>query len=445
MAVPLSSLRGCLEGAVPAAIATCAADGTPNVALLSHVHYVDELHVALSFQFFSKTRENVLANPRARVQVIDPDTGIHWRLDLHYLPTETEGPLFELMRARLAGIASQTDMSKVFRLQGADVYRVLAVESAHGGVSVCPPPRPDRLPALRRLCEQVAAQTDLASVLDATLRGLGEHLTIEHAMILMLDDAGGRLYTVASRGYPHSGVGSEIPLGQGVIGVAAREGTAIRIGHMALAYAYSRAVRQSLAAEGGAGDLQTEIPLPGPADSRSQLAVPLRHGGRVTGVLYVESPEERRFQFDDEDALAVLATQLAGAIAAMDEAEESAPIPAMPATQVPSGLVVTVRRYRATDSIFLGEDDLNKGVAGAIFWRLTSEYLRTGRTEFTNRELRLDPAIRLPPTSENLEARLILLQRRLAERCAFAGIEKTGRGRFRPCVSGPLHLEEMPA
>lgn len=36
----------------------------------------------------------------------------------------------------------------------------------------------------------------------------------------------------ASHGKQQSGVGSEIPLGQGVIGIAAREGTAIRISHM---------------------------------------------------------------------------------------------------------------------------------------------------------------------------------------------------------------------
>ncbi|MBN8519595.1 MAG: hypothetical protein J0L71_17450, partial [Candidatus Accumulibacter sp.] len=42
--------------------------------------------------------------------------------------------------------------------------------------------------------------------------------------------------------------------------------------------------------------------------------------------------------------------------------------------------------------------------------------------------------------TDNLDARLILLQRRLAERCSFIAIEKTGRGRFRLNVSRPLQL-----
>jgi hypothetical protein len=58
--------------------------------------------------------------------------------------------------------------------------------------------------------------------------------------------------------------------------------------------------------------------------------------------------------------------------------------------------------------------------------------------------LRLDPAIRLPDLSENLEARLILLQRRLEERCRWLRIEKTGRGRFRFHVLRPVVLVEIP-
>jgi hypothetical protein len=109
------------------------------------------------------------------------------------------------------------------------------------------------------------------------------------------------------------------------------------------------------------------------------------------------------------------------------------------------GAPVTIRHYAADDSVFLGDDYLIKGVAGAIVCKLVRDFLAEGRTEFTNRELRLDPSIRLPDISDNLEARLVLLERRLAERSPSLHIEKTGRGRFRLVVGRPVKLLEMPA
>ncbi len=443
-AADLDALRHCLEGAVPAAIATVAVDGTPNVTYVSQVHYVDHAHVALSFQFFNKTRENVLANPRATVQVLDPDTAAHYRLSLEYLRTETSGPLFERMKAKLAGIASHTGMAKVFRLRGADIYAVRAIEAVAGAWLPRPPLARSRLPGLRACAAALAAGGDLDSLFDSLLAGLRREFGIQYAMLLMHDGHGQRLYTVASLGYPVSGVGSEIPLGAGVIGVAARERTAIRISHWTADYAYGRALRDNLPADALAS-LETEIPFPGLEAPGSQLAVPILVADRLLGVLYVESPEDLRFDYEDEDALVTLAHQLALAMRlAAHSTEAGAPMPAdatEPPTPARDSLVI--RRYGANDSLFIGEDYLIKGVAGAILWKLLNDHQRHGRTEFSNRELRLAPDIRLPDISDNLEARLILLRRRLAERCDGVALEKTGRGRFRLRVDRPLTLLDM--
>ena len=194
------------------------------------------------------------------------------------------------------------------------------------------------------------------------------------------------------------------------------------------------------------GTLETAIPFPGLADSRSQLAVPIAGGGRLLGVLYVESPEDLRFGYDDEDALVALAAQLGMAIHVLQQAADAQDdAPSTAAGKVATdGAPVTIRHYAADDSVFIGDDYLIKGVAGAIVRKLVRDFLAGGRTEFTNRELRLDPAIRLPDISDNLEARLVLLERRLAERCPFLRIEKTGRGRFRLVVGRPVKLVENP-
>jgi adenylate cyclase len=63
MNIRLDAIRECLEGVIPGTMATASLDGTPNIAYLSQVQFVDSHHVALSYQFFNKTRQNIMANP----------------------------------------------------------------------------------------------------------------------------------------------------------------------------------------------------------------------------------------------------------------------------------------------------------------------------------------------------------------------------------------------
>ena len=121
-------IRPALENGTPAVMVTCSADGVPNVTVISQVYYVDESHVALSFQFFSKTIRNVRENPRAYVCVSDVERHGAWVLQMEFRRSETEGRIFDAMDMQIEAIASATGMSGIFKLRAADIYRVLSIE-----------------------------------------------------------------------------------------------------------------------------------------------------------------------------------------------------------------------------------------------------------------------------------------------------------------------------
>ena len=441
-AIRIDSLRRSLEGVVASVIATCDEAGLPNVSMISQVHYVDTERVALSYQFFNKTRRNLLATRAASVQVVAPDTFAQHRLDLDYEETLTSGPLFESMKAKLAGIASHHGMEGVFRLLGADIFRIRSIETVPGPtVPQRGEPRP-LLAAARRTCASLDACADLEELLDCVAGCLSREFEIRHSMVLLVEEGAERLYTVASHDYPSSGVGSEVAFGEGVIGVAARENTPIRIGHMTREYSYGATISDTARRAGLVCEEFRGIPFPGLSAPRSQIALPVSVGGKVLGVLFAEAEEMMRFAYDDEDALALVAAHLGARMALLrrDELEDEAD--AEPVVPLRAG-TVTLRYHPADQSVFLDHDYLIKGVAGAILWRLAREHAATGRIEFTTRELRLDASLRLPSHSENLDARLILLRKRLEERRACLRIEKSGRGRFRLVVSCRLALEEI--
>jgi uncharacterized protein len=120
-------IRPVLDNGLPSVMVTCSAAGVPNVTVISQVYHVDESHVALSFQFFSKTIQNVRENPRAYVCVCDIEGHAHWELQLEFQRSETEGPIFDAMDMQIEAIASVTGMSGIFKLRAADIYQVLSV------------------------------------------------------------------------------------------------------------------------------------------------------------------------------------------------------------------------------------------------------------------------------------------------------------------------------
>src|SRR5262245_18334120 len=98
------AIRPVLVNGTPAVMVTCSADGVPNVTVISQVYYVDETHVALSFQFFSKTIRNVRENPRAWTGVTDVGARNDWLLELEFERSETSGPIFDAMDMQIEAI-----------------------------------------------------------------------------------------------------------------------------------------------------------------------------------------------------------------------------------------------------------------------------------------------------------------------------------------------------
>jgi hypothetical protein len=252
-------------------------------------------------------------------------------------------------------------------------------------------------------------------------------------MVLLPEQPAGQLVAIASRGYGEQGVGAEVCPGAGVIGTAAAQRRMVRVAGFGQELRYGQAIRERVVASGEGGRLAAEIPLPGLADAQAQLALPLLARDRLVAVLAVESRDPLQFDEWDESFLQVVGNQIAMGIERMQAADEEPET--IPASR-PRGAGAVARRtrtfvyYRNDDCVFVDGGYLIRNVPGKILWKVLLLHAREGRTEFTNRELRLDPSLGLPAVKDNLESRLILLRKRLQQKCPDVRLVPVRRGRF---------------
>lgn len=458
MSLGLEALAPCFQGIIPANLFTCSRDGTPNVAFLSHVDYVDPTHVALSFQFFNKSR-NIAENPQAMVRVIDPDTSQGWSLRLRFERSETSGPIFERMALRIEAIASYSGLKGIFKLLAADIYEVVSVEPIPEELGIEGKTGRGRrsveqavftMTALQDLAVQINAADTLEGLLDSILRGLDDIFGFTHSMILLAHEDKEALVTIATRGYPEGCVGAEARIGEGIIGMVAEARKPIRISGLLREMLYAHAVRRR-AQEAGLTPPERRIPLPGLENPASQLGVPLLVRGELVGVLCIESETPYRFHEEDKTSIELLGSYLAIAIqnVLLNEATDapaaeavkgggpSAPSvapdedrdkPGAPACRSLQRHEITF--YRGDECILIDGEYLIRGLPARILWKLLSLHESTGRREFTNRELRLDKSLNLPGYKDNLETRLLLLRWRLEQKSADIRVVPRARGRF---------------
>jgi adenylate cyclase len=401
--VDLESIRDCLRAGLPSPMATCSPDGTPHVHYILRVQYLDRERVATSRQAFNRALAHLDANPHSQVFVVRPVTAEEFRLDLSYLHTATEGEAFEAMRANLDAIASQTGMDAAFRLRGMDVHRVLRCTRVRRGS----PREPERMKTLDPLVplEQFAHRLER--------RTSYEEATQE--LIDALDDLFGFRYAVLI-------APEDVEAGTGLIGTAASRRRVVATANLDRA----RAMAGS-----------SPLPLSGLAGARSAAAVPLVVGKDVLGVLYLESAQPSAFGGPTEGLLRIIGAHAAAALAA-----RRAPTAAKPAPrgEPPIELVY----YQADDTVLCDSAYIVKGAPGRILWSMLKANASSGRTQFSNRELRLDESLGLPAGSDNLEARLLVLRRRLADIDCGITLERVGRGRLELTLERPAELTEVP-
>jgi adenylate cyclase len=457
---PLESLATCFQGLLPAQLFTCSRDGVPNAAYLSHVDYVDSSHVALSFQFFNKSRRNVAENPNALIIVVDPDTGQGWQLRIRYVRSETEGPLFDRMALRIEAIASYCGLKGIFKLRASDIYEVRSIETAPETMGVPSEDTIDRdiraaaqtpvftLKAMQDLAQRIQEADCLEKLVDSILAGLDHSFGFRHSMILVPGEEPGVLVTIATRGYPQNGAGAEVRYGEGIAGLVAEARQPIRISGLLRGILYAYAMHQAEAHPDPERE-RRRIPMPALANPESQLGVPLLVRGELVGVLCLESEVRYRFHEEDKASLELLGNYLAIAIQNV-QLQDASLVPAETTVVAQAESSATNGRhhdlvYYAGDEVIMVDGEyLIRSLPARILWRLLTTRHTSGREEFTNRELRLDKSLNLPEWKDNLESRLILLRRRLEQKCQDIRIAPIGRGRFRLAVDCDVSLSTRP-
>jgi adenylate cyclase len=446
----LADLQPCFEGVIPSIVATAAHDGTPNISYLSHVVMVDENHVGLSNQFFSKTAANIRDNPQAALLLVDPRDGEQFRLDVTFVQALTSGEVFDHVAAQLLATSAQAGMTGVFHLRGVDVYRVARIarvprplEAVDAADAAGNPPAAGGLPArplvktgLKQTADAVKAiaeQPDMDAIVDIVLERVGTCFGHPSTILLLHDAARNVLITLGSRGYAESGVGSEVPVGEGIIGSAADGRRLMKVSDMSRVRRFGEAIRSTSSDE----NRTRTILLPGMADSMSQIAVPLIAQGALQGVLFAESRTRLAFSAEDELALSIIAGQAAAALVMAEAlAGEAQGGGELPSRRPAAGQSFTVTHHAYDDSVFIDNEYVIKGVSGRLLMFMLEIHGREGRRDFTNREFRLAGSLRLPDVKDNLESRLLLLRRRLADKRLPVRLVRTGRGRISLALIG---------
>lgn len=414
MKIELSQLRDCFQGIVPALICTHDNEGTPNVSYLSHVEYVSENELALSNQFFSKTKRNVLQTKQALLLLLHPRTLQQYELRLSFKQSQTSGEIFEKMSLRLSIIAANEGKAHIYKLLSSDIYEVISI-TERLGMSKSPVALPAAIPwrtgftygeMARGFLETMTA-TDFKpkESIDLLLKTVRFGFGIDDCYFYLINDSGEvQLYNSENLKQNSQELFAEH---YNVVKKVANYGKPIMLAGLQLQRRYLNSIL----------DEKSEV-----RSIARQLAIPVVFRGNGLGVLIIEDGEASGWDLEMVQALRSMCTSLALELGKSGKVDFSKEI-------ISAGL--NFNYHRESETLFLNDIVFIKNLPSKILSYVLSKYLKGEKTIFSNQEIICALQSDFPIEGKaNFESRLILIKKRLEEKGLPLRLVSRGRGQF---------------
>ena len=166
---------------------------------------------------------------------------------------------------------------------------------------------------IERVASQISKTLNLDAIAKTMLISMEEYFGFKHSMILLLDSSESALKVIATHGYKEEGIGAEVKIGVGVIGMVAKKKKLMRMANLGAQKQYMQAIKQQIQPSEDTV-VADEISLPGLKNAESQVAIPMLMEDELIGVFSVESDEVNIFDKSDELIIKILANQTANAL-----------------------------------------------------------------------------------------------------------------------------------
>ena len=166
---------------------------------------------------------------------------------------------------------------------------------------------------IERVASQISKTLNLDAIAKTMLVSMEEYFDFKHSMILLLDNTESVLKVIATHGYKDEGIGAEVNIGVGVIGMVAKKKKLMRMANLGAQKQYMQAIKQQIKPSKDAA-ADEEISLPGLKNAESQVAIPMLMEDELIGVFSVESEKVNIFDKSDELIIKILANQTANAL-----------------------------------------------------------------------------------------------------------------------------------